>query len=192
LDCWGIAREARSGRLTDAERVWLEHLIAHEVGHQWWGSLGASDDGLHAFMVEGLTEYLVVVHLALTQDETAAQRALIQDVAGPNVDLLVSYGNAVADLSAVDEDEEPAYASPFIYGKAALGFLAIHQALGDEAFFAALHGYAERHAFGFAGPADLRGAFADASDESIDEIWRFWFEEDDATADDLRDLIRAA
>jgi hypothetical protein len=178
--------------LSEAEQRRLERLIAHEVGHQWWGYLVASNNAAHAFMVEGLTEYVSILYVGWTYGAAAAERALIEDIAEPYAEVLAYYGDAVPDLTAVDDDEFPGSDPAFVYGKAALGFFAIHQEIGDRAFLAALLGYAEDHAFGYTTPDHLRDAFEDASDESIAEIWRFWFEQDDATAEDVRDLIRAA
>lgn len=178
--------------LTEAERGWLERLVAHEVGHQWWGSVIASDYEVHAFMVEGLTEYLSVVYVGWAHGEAAAERMLIAEVAGPYVEVMGYSGDAVADYSAVDGDEWAGYAPAYVYGKAALGFHAIRQEIGDDAFFAALHAYAEEHAFGFSAPYDLRRAFEAAADDDIGDVWRFWFEDDSTTVDDVRALIRAA
>ena len=77
-----------------------------------------------------------------------------------------------------------------IYAKASLGFLAIRQQIGDEAFVAGLRLIAERYAFAIAQPADLRRAFEEVSGQDLTELWRHWFEAAEMTSDEIQALAR--
>ncbi|MGI8643940.1 MAG: M1 family aminopeptidase, partial [Thermomicrobiales bacterium] len=82
------------------------------------------------------------------------------------------------EIAAQPTDDFPgasAYGTT-IYSKAALGFGAIRDEIGDDAFFAALNAYYEANRFGVAAPDDLLAAFETASNEQLDELWRHWFE----------------
>ena len=80
------------------------------------------------------------------------------------------------------------------YGKGALGFDAVRQVIGDDAFFAALRDYATRFRFGVATPDDLRAAFERASGQDLRVLWRHWFDTEEGTRDftraDYADLVR--
>ena len=54
---------------------------------------------------------------------------------------------------------------------------AFREALGDEAFFAALSAYFGETAFGIAQPDDLLNAFETASGQDLQDLWNEWFRE---------------
>ena len=76
---------------------------------------------------------------------------------GPAFDLLAA-GDAVVD-APVAEGEDPAIRSDAAYGKGSLGFLAIREEIGADAFETALHDLATRYAWGEMTPDELRAAF---------------------------------
>jgi len=179
---------------TDPDEVDLvthEALLAHEVAHQWWGNSVRSDYVAHAFMVEGLTEYVAFTQLEASLGEKVARRVMVDDAVQPYIELLDYEGDEIADRTG---RRDLWYATHYgiVYGKGALGFLAINVEIGDAAFDAALRAYAADHAFGVTTPEDLREAFESASGEDLDELWRTWFETAETTPDDVRDLLRAA
>jgi hypothetical protein len=61
-----------------------------------------------------------------------------------------------------------------VYGKGPLFFDAVRERLGDEAFFAGLRLYLERHRYGVAYQKDLIEALRDASGQSIDDLYDAW------------------
>ena len=159
----------------------LEFTVAHEVAHQWWYGMIGNDHYADAFIDEGLTNYVTTVYFERQYgaDEGDEQRDL---------NLLLSYlmmlfrsGDEVADKPTDDFRSQGTYGS-IIYGKAALGFGAIRDAIGGEAFFAALRDYAERERFTIATPDDLLAAFERASGQELDALWQSWFEETNGLA----------
>ena len=60
--------------------------------------------------------------------------------------------------------------------KAALGFAALQDEVGDAAFFTGLKQYAATMRFDVAMPDDLQSAFEDASGQDLDAFWHLWFE----------------
>ena len=162
----------------------FESVVAHEVGHQWWGGTVGTNTNDHAFMVEGLTNYLAITYLEWTAGEEAAARQLEGQVARVSHRLLAEYGDTVAD-APTEAGQNPTQRAAALYGKAALGFLAIRREIGDDAFFAALRAYAEDFAFEVTEPADLRAAFETAAGRALDELWRHWFEAAELTAEEI-------
>jgi hypothetical protein len=172
----------------DAEPSRLDFTVAHEVGHQWWGNLVGANSNDHTFMNEGLTNALATVYVADTQGEAAARRQVRVQLADRYLDALDGIGDGIVDVPITEEREGPS-SGVLDYGKAALGFLAIRQEIGDEAFFAALADYAARFAYQNATPDDLRSAFERASGMDLKDLWRFWFNEAETTRDDVERVL---
>ena len=175
----------------DADPTRLDFSVAHEVGHQWWGGSVGANSNDHTFMIEGLTNYLATVYVADSQGAEAAHRQLTIQIAQPYLAALNASGDGIVDVPITAPRQGPP-SGALQYGKAALGFLAIHAAIGDKAFFAALAEYADEFAYGIATPDDLQGAFERASGQDLNELWQFWFKEAATTRVDVEQLLAAA
>ena len=153
----------------------LENIVAHEVAHQWYYALVGNNQYVDAFIDEGLTNYLTTVYFERQYgaDEGEVQREL--NLLDPYRDALETIGDQIADQPTDDFPSAGAYGVT-IYAKAALGFGALREEIGDEAFFAALRDYADEQRFKVAVPDDLRAAFERASGRDLTEFWRHWFE----------------
>jgi hypothetical protein len=187
---WGEPTDPNSPLLYEPDELFFEHAVAHEVGHQWWGISVESDYRSHTFLAEGLTNYLAIEFRAWTDGDEAAAEVLDAVIVEPYLLTIEELGDQVADRTGLD-DLGDAHIG-IVYGKGALGFIAIHRAIGDDAFYAALRAYADDFAFAISEPDDLLAAFEAASGEELDALWREWFNEAETTPDDVRELVRAA
>ena len=161
----------------------LDFTVAHEVVHQWFYGLVGSNQYAHAYIDEGLTNFLSAqVYFERQYGPEAAALVMDRYIRTP-------FERGVADNrdQIVDQptDEFPSgrdyvYAA---YSKSPLGFAAIWEEIGDEAFFTALTTYVDEFIFRVAEPADLLAAFETASGEDLDELWSHWFEEADGAED---------
>jgi aminopeptidase N len=133
------------------------------------------DSNKHGFIQEGLATVSSLLFLREAMGPEAAKEGLQSWVIRPSRDLL-DAGDAVVDLPVADGADET-IRSNAVYGKGSLGFLAIRQAIGAEAFEAALHDVASRYAWAEMTPDQLRAAFERASDQDLDALWRHWFDE---------------
>ena len=175
--------------------TFLEDVVAHEVVHQWWYALVGNDQYRHAFIDEGLTNYLSsAFYFAQRYGPEVGDHALNRYLKLPYLRLLFDGGDAVVDQPTDDFPSGESY-GVIVYSKGALGFDALRREIGDEAFFAALRAYAAEHRFAVAVPADLLAAFEAASGQDLDELWRHWFQaaegHEDYDEDDLDDVQRA-
>lgn len=174
------------------DRQYLDFLLAHEVAHQWWGGLIGGNSNDHTFITEGLTNYTMTVAVERTEGRAAAVDMLRTSVAPRYLTLLRAGGDSVADVPYPDA---PDTFGDIVYGKAALGFLAIRERIGDEAFFAALHAFAADpdgaggFRFQVAEPEDLLAAFERGSGEHLDALWDRWFRQAVTTPDEVDALI---
>jgi hypothetical protein len=89
--------------------------------------------------------------------------------------MLVTGGDQVADQPTADFADAAAYYATS-YRKGGLGFQAIRQEIGDEAFFAALRSYTDAHRYGMVTPEDLRAALEGSSGLDLTDLWWLWFE----------------
>lgn len=179
-----------SSLFTDADPSLLDFTIAHEVGHQWWGAMIGANSNDHTFMIEGLTNALATVYVEDTQGKAAARRQIEIQLADRYLSALDTVGDGVVDLPVTAPRAGPSN-GVLQYGKAALGFLAIRQTIGDDAFFAALADYATRFSFRNATPDDLLAAFERATGMDLSDVWKLWFEKAVTTRSDVEALLAA-
>jgi hypothetical protein len=180
-----------SSVLTQSDPSRLAFTIAHEIGHQWWGAMIGSNSNDHTFIVEGLTNYLAIVYFEDQVGADEAARQLEIQIVQPYRRALTNYGDGIVDLP-IEAPRTGASNSSLQYGKAALGFMAIREEIGDDAFFSAIADYAEKYRFGISEPDDLLAAFESASGEDLESLWSFWFEEANTTEADIDALLAAS
>jgi hypothetical protein len=179
-----LARIAEDGQLSPAEEASLRFVLAHELSHQWISGVIGSNNNDHGFLSEGLANALAILAIRETQG-TAEARACLRECVAAGYRMMVEGGNdGVADAPITDETDIAARGR-LIYGKAALGFEAIRQAIGDDAFLAGLAAYAAEFRFGISEPADLLAAFELAAGVDLDALWDTWFLDDRTTLADI-------
>jgi hypothetical protein len=131
-----------------------------------------------------LTNASFVTFIAATAGPDAARTQFQAFIAGGYLATLSKNGDGVVDVPAGSPGSGTS-AGVLNYGKAAIGFIAIREQIGADAFLAALHQYVERYQFKISTPGDLRRAFDAASGQSVDELWAFWFESAITTVEDV-------
>jgi len=154
-------------------------VVAHEVAHLWWGATIGSNSNDHTFINEGLATVSSMVYQEAFGDPEDLAVEFDAWIAAPS-ELLLDEGDAVVDLPLA-EGQDQAVRSWAYYGKAALGFTALRQEIGDDAFFAGLLTYAETYQYRIAEPDDLQAAFEAAARRDLDAFWTSWFEATDLT-----------
>lgn len=174
------------GVLAPNDPVRFASIVAHEVGHQWWGSLVGFNSNDHTFLLEGLTNYVAILWIEATSGRDAAIAAMQVSLATPYIALLQASGDQIADLPIADGQSGR---STIFYGKSSLGFFAIDETIGDAAFTAALADLHADFGFGIAEPADVLAAFEAASGDELDNLWHFWFEAAETTPADVEALF---
>ncbi|MBW3634761.1 MAG: M1 family metallopeptidase [Chloroflexi bacterium] len=164
----------------------LATVVAHEVAHLWWGILVGGDSNKHPFIQEGLATVSSILYLDETLGPEVAGAELDAWVTGPAFDLLAA-GDAVVDTPVAEEMDANIW-SAAAYGKGSLGFLAIRQEIGADAFEAALHDVVTRYAWGEMTPDQLRDAFERASGQDLDALWSHWFNETAMTREEIEEV----
>ena len=172
LDLGSIAAD---GQLDDAEREGLRFVVYHEIAHQWFSNRVGANTNDHTWMSEGLAGVLAVAVIRDEDGGEAGQRAFMGGVAGPYRAFVNGGQDEIADSPI---GTLPGVVHSFVsYGKGGVGFEAIRQEIGDDAFFGALAALNRDHAWGIIAPEQMLAAFETASGQELGATWTFWFEQ---------------
>jgi aminopeptidase N len=171
-----LLTETRGMRL-DPRREQVDLLlrrIGHEVAHQWWGGVvsPADVDGAGT-IVEALAKYAEQRVVASVHGDSALAPMLAFD---HDRYLVGRAQESAAERTLADAGFVDDY---LFYGKAAIGFRALHDALGDSAMTAALRAFiaAERGPRGAATTDALRAAIdAHAATPATRALIAEWFD----------------
>ncbi len=185
LDLESIATD---GQVTPDEEERLRFVLTHELSHQWISGIVGSNNNDHGFMSEGLANIVSILAIRERFGAQVADAYLRDWVAGGYRGMVANGEDGIAD-AAITDDTDIAARSHLIYGKGALGFEAIRQSIGDDAYFAALEAYATGFRFAISEPGDLKAAFESASGADISDLWIFWFLDDTTTLADIDSVL---
>jgi hypothetical protein len=162
-------------------------VIDHEIGHNWFPMIVASDERRHAWMDEGFTSFLNTFSNVEFYDENPDPTiAHYGDGMRARVNRLVQRDTVVALMESAPMQDQPIMTPADQIRRPSLGFLAYRKpavgllmlrafVLGPERFDAAFMQYVERWAYKHPQPADFFRTVEDVSGEDLDWFWRGWF-----------------
>lgn len=148
-----------------------DRLIAHELGHQWWGDLVTCRDWAHLWLNEGFATYCEVLWYEhkLNRDERdyllySKSRSARSGVAlkRPIVDRRYPHPRDMFDSRA--------------YPKGGWVLHMLRNRLGDDAFFRAIQRYGTVYAYQTAETSDLRKVFERLTGASLERFFYDWTE----------------
>jgi aminopeptidase N len=146
-------------------------LVAHELGHQWFGDYVTCRDWSHAWLNEGFATYCE----HLEREHRLGRDEYDYGVAG-DVDTYLGEAGGRYQRPIVCRD----YAEPIdlfdrhLYEKGGLVLHMLRRELTDDVFFAGVKTYLERHAFGIVETNDLMRAFEEVSGRSLERFFDHW------------------
>ncbi len=151
--------------------VTSDDLVAHELGHQWFGDLVTCRDFAHGWLNEGFATYMEHLdrEVRLGLDEyhhflDRDQRSYLDEAASRYTRALVE-DRYEAPIDVFDRH---------LYEKGGLVVHLLRMELGDAAFFAGLQAYLTRHAHGVVETRDLQRALEDSSGRSLGAFFAQW------------------
>ena len=145
------------------DRPWYQWiLIPHELAHQWFGDYVTTENWANMWLNEGFAEFMPGQYWGQKLGDHAEQDY---------------YADEFRQYVQIDNRRPMPLASRGsnnIYPKGALVLEMLKRYLGPERFWASIHTYLERHAFGNATSDDLRQAVLEATGENLDWFWSEW------------------
>ncbi|MBS1614521.1 MAG: hypothetical protein JST06_00200, partial [Bacteroidetes bacterium] len=145
------------------------YLIAHELGHQWWGDHVTYSSWRDIWLSEGWASYCEQLFKEHFQGDTAAQ----QHRAGVFARVMSQAGGSV-----IVDDTTNVYRifdSRLTYDKgAAVAHMLRYLAPSDSVFFAGLKNYQQHFAFGLANTDSFKNVMEAAYGFSLDTFFTQW------------------
>jgi aminopeptidase N len=158
---WGGGMENQT--LTSLGGFW-EYIVAHELGHQWWGDMVTCRDFHHIWLNEGFATYCQ----ALWTEAGAGLAGYHADMRGARY-----YGPGT--IYAPDENDVPrVFNGDLSYNKGSWVLHMLRHALGDTTFFTALRAYGEQYRYGTATTENFRDVCASVSGRNLDKFFQQW------------------
>lgn len=184
------------GLVQIAQNAWrkgqpfLEVVVAHEIGHQWFYALVGNNQVEHPWLDESLTSYTEVVYFRDTyptstlplDHENGFKRQYNGYTGAGQPDLPLNLpvkGYANQSYGAI------------IYRKGPVFLLELERLLGREVVYKALSVYFERFKYDVVVSADVLEVFEEVSGEELDEVFAEWvgqLDRDALPSTRLRDL----
>jgi len=145
-------------------------LIAHELGHQWFGDKITCASWQDIWLNEGFATYLS----GLCYENLAPEYWMPYKITYLHNALRDSTGSVFCDDTA---DVSRIFSSALSYAKGAYLLHMLRWKLGDEIFFSAIDSYINdpNLVYGFAHTSDLKKHLEDASGQNLDEFFNDWF-----------------
>jgi hypothetical protein len=151
----------------------FEGATAHETAHQWWYSLVGDDQVHDPWLDEALTQFTTGLYY---HDEYGAQgmQSYVEQALQSRYDRVKGTADDKrSDLSVADYTVRQY--SAIVYGKAALFFNAIYDAIGDAKFDQLLEEYYNTYRYGVAYPKDFLAIAAKyVGQDKLDELVKEW------------------
>jgi aminopeptidase N len=156
------------GVLAEPANVWLG---AHEVAHQWWGNAVTNESWNHFWLNEGLGTFMTAAYLEhrfgraeyLRQIDAAKAKYEALLVAGRDKPLVFD------DWSSPSRDDRS-----LVYDKGAYVVHLLREELGDDAFWAGIAHYTQRHWGRSVTTRDFETAMEQASGRDLSPFFARW------------------
>ncbi|MCE9636045.1 MAG: HEAT repeat domain-containing protein [Planctomycetes bacterium] len=151
--------------------VWMDGLVAHELGHQWFGDLVTCRDWSQGWLNEGFATFM----------ETVWKRASC----GADEENYYRMG----EQSSYQDEDARRYRRPIVcrtwhdpievfdghlYQKGACVLHMLSQELGEDLFWASIAHYLQRHQKGSVVTDDLRRAIEDTTGRNLEWFFDEW------------------
>ena len=175
--CYGGMEYPCLAMITSGSNSYQE-AVAHETAHQWFYGLVGNDQIAHAWMDEGLSEFLTYLYMDATGVTPLVRNMMASTQAYTTyVDVLNHYYTDVdTSFRPVNEYKNDSEYVIFTYVKGSLLFNTMYETMGAAKFWRALSSYFDEAQFTIAQPSQLSGCFAAAGGQELGTIFNKFIE----------------
>ena len=151
-----------------------EAVVEHEFGHQYWYGMVASNEFEHAWMDEGINQYMEAkVMDALYGATTSYLNSRLGTAGNRGVDLM-SYASK-PDRDPLSRpgwlfEDRGSYGAN-TYSKTALMLLTLEKIIGEKTVLRGLHDYFERYKFTHPTPSEFTASMNQSAGQDLDWYW---------------------
>ncbi len=169
---------------TEGDIFEVEATIQHEIGHSWFYGILGSNERLHPWMDEGMTQYLETRYTYTKYANDSSKQMEHTGIFGRRTN--ATYNHRKLEYlkywhgARANTDQQPGLSaenytlinySADVYRKTALSFDYLNSYLGDELFDRCLHDYFDAWKFRHPMPEDMQKIFEKTSGKKLD--WLF-------------------
>jgi hypothetical protein len=154
-------------------RANLELLAAHEMAHQWWYNIVHNDPVSEPWLDEALAEYSMKIYMEAMRGEDDAGVLQVQRWQTP-LDGLKGKGQDTPVNQPVASFLNGTQYETIVYGKGALFYDLIRDAVGTRRFDRFLHAYLQAHRWGIVDTDEWLAALADLPDPTLGPLFQQW------------------
>jgi aminopeptidase N len=147
-------------------------LMAHELGHQWYGDLLTTRDWAGAWLNEGFATFMQQI---FTEEDAGKDEAALDRLNSHERTIAADRRNRrplVYDKWVKDPFE--LFFSGHIYPKGATVLQMLRHQLGDALFWKAMNRYTTAHAYDVVVSDDLRKAFEEVTGKDFKQFFQEW------------------
>jgi aminopeptidase N len=157
----------------------LEHVIAHEVAHQWWYGVIGNDEVSCAWLDEGLTHYSTMLYYEKHKDPSTFKTYFKYYLKNGYRFALDASKKKYENLSLkIDRPlykfEDAAVYDMLCYDKSAMMMHSLREQMGDEAFFKSLQEFYKDYLFTNETKEDFSSSLSKNSTLPINSIVDSW------------------
>ncbi len=149
-----------------------EWHVVHEVAHQWWYGVVGNDQVDQPWLDEALANYSTMLYYRLVHDAETAEAAIDAQIHQRYRAYQQTHGDGVVGGATRDYTRASYY--PLVYAKGALFLEALHELMGNEAFFEGLRRYYQQYKYDVATPEGFQAIMEEVHGEPLDDFFERW------------------
>ena len=148
-----------------------ENIVAHELIHHWFGNLVTCESWANLTLNEAFANYGEYLWIEYKYGKDEADLHLFNELQG----YLYTDETNLHDLIDFDHLDKEDMFDAHSYNKGGLVLHMLRNYVGDEAFWASLNYYLEKHKYTQVEADELRLAFEDVTGEDFNWFWNQWY-----------------